>query len=63
MGVYEDWKRDLEKTLGKGFSKEKIPSIIKRCPRCFNLSLEFDIEKGKIICRRCGFEENINLYK
>lgn len=59
MGVYEEWKKEMEKSIEQGFSKEKIPAVIRRCPKCNNLSLEYDIEKGRIFCSRCGFKENI----
>ena len=59
MGVYSEWKKEVEKSLEHGFSKEKIPAIIRRCPKCHNLTLEYDIEKGTIVCTRCGFKENI----
>ena len=52
-------KKNVEENLKTGFSKEKIPAVIRRCPKCNNLSLEYDIEKGRIKCSRCGFEENI----
>ena len=63
MGVYEEWKKSVEEQLEQGFSKEKIPAIIRKCPKCHNLSLEYDIEKGRIFCTRCGFEENISKVK
>ena len=58
-GIFMKWKKEMEKKLEHGFSKEKIPAIIRRCPKCHNLSLEYDIEKGRIFCTRCGFEEHI----
>ena len=63
MGVYEDWKKEVEGKLEKGFDKEKIPAVIKRCPKCFNLSLEFDVKTGRIYCTKCGFEEHMQMIK
>jgi hypothetical protein len=65
MGVYEKWKKEIEDKISK-FTKDeemKIPAVIKRCPKCFALSLEFDVKKGKIKCTKCGFEENIPMTK
>jgi len=67
MGIYEEWKRDVEKKLKKYSReediKEKIPAIIKRCPQCKNLSLEYDPKTGKIYCTKCGFSENIPMIR
>ncbi len=66
MGVYDDWKKDVEDKLSK-YNKEeiigKLPSTIKRCPECHHLSLNYDIETGKIHCSNCGFETFIPLMK
>lgn len=63
MGVYEIWKKDIEKKIKKYTKdqelKEKIPSLIKRCPKCNHLTLQYDPERGKIYCTNCGFEEHI----
>ena len=60
MGAYSEWKKDMEKKLKKYSKeeelKEKIPAVIKRCPKCHNLSLEYDVKTGRIFCTRCGFE-------
>lgn len=67
MGVYESWKKDVESNLRRAKEdeklKEKIPAIIKRCPKCLSLSLEFDPKTGRIYCTRCGFEEHISTIK
>ena len=65
MGVYDKWKKEIEEKISK-FTKDeklKIPAITKRCPKCFELSLEFDIKEGKIKCTKCGFEEKITTIK
>ena len=34
------------------------PSVaIRRCPKCNELSLEFDVNAGKLHCTKCGFEQ------
>jgi transcription initiation factor TFIIIB Brf1 subunit/transcription initiation factor TFIIB len=43
--------------------KEKIPAVIKRCPKCHKLTLEFDPETGRIYCTSCGFKEHIKVVK
>ena len=63
MGIYEKWKKEMEEKLEKGFDKEKIPAVVKRCPKCLDLSLEFDPKTGRIFCTKCGFEENIPMTK
>lgn len=68
MPIYDQWKKDMEKRLRKAFKepqfeKIKLPAIIKRCPKCHNLTLEYDPKTGRIYCTKCGFEEHIPLIK
>ena len=42
---------------------EHIPALIKRCPKCSQLSLEFDPKTGIIRCIKCGFEERLPMFK
>lgn len=68
MGIYDEWKKDIESKIKKYTKeeiskKEKIPAIVKRCPKCKKLTLEFDPETGKIHCTSCGFEEHIKMVK
>ncbi len=67
MGIYEQWKKDVEEKIKKFTKeeeiKEKIPAIIKRCPKCHKLTLEYDTKTGRIYCTSCGFEENIPMIK
>jgi len=55
MNLYEEWKKDVEKKLRK-VGLDKIPPIVKRCPKCGSLSLEVDQKTGRIFCHKCGFE-------
>ncbi len=52
MGIYEEWKKNIEKEIKKFTKeeefKEKIPAIIKRCPKCHKLTLQYDPKTGKI---------------
>ena len=57
MGIYSKWQKEVSEKLSKFKKEENIPS--RRCPKCFELGLEFDLKKGKIKCNKCGFEENI----
>jgi ribosomal protein S27AE len=61
MGIYDEWKKDIEEKLKKYSKdeelKETIPAVVKRCPKCHESSLEFDPKTGRIFCTRCGFEE------
>jgi ribosomal protein S27AE len=63
MGIFDSWKKDMESKLKKYKEPEKIPQIIKRCPKCLQMTLEYDPETGRIHCRRCGFEEHIPITK
>jgi len=68
MGMYDKWKKDIENKIKKYTKKEiskkeKIPAIVKRCPKCYKLTLEFDPETGKIYCTSCGFEEYVKVVK
>ncbi|MDD5086992.1 MAG: TFIIB-type zinc ribbon-containing protein [Candidatus Nanoarchaeia archaeon] len=55
MEMYENWKKNIEKKLGE-VGLDKIPSVVKRCPKCSSLSLEFDAKTGRLFCTKCGFE-------
>ena len=59
---YEDWKKDIGDKL-KNIEFEKLPQIIKRCPNCQSITLEFDVKTGKIKCTKCGFEEALPILK
>lgn len=52
----DKWNRDIRNILKKG-NMEKLPAVVKRCPVCSNLSLEFDAEQSRVYCTKCGFEE------
>jgi hypothetical protein len=56
MPSVHQWKRLIDDKFSKG---EDIPQVIKRCPKCNNLSLTYDPQTGKIKCMKCGFEENL----
>lgn len=60
MGIYTEWKKDIEQKLKKYTKeeelKEKIPAVIKRCPKCHKLTLEYDPKTDRIYCTSCGFE-------
>lgn len=45
--------------IGRDAEHVKPTVAIKRCPRCHELSLDFDVKAGRIHCTRCGFEEHI----
>ena len=55
MRIYKEWKKDVEEKL-KEVGLDKIPAIVKRCPKCNSLSLEFDQKTGRVFCTKCGFE-------
>ena len=46
----EDWEKE---------PPDKVPAIIQRCPKCKNLSLEYNPETGLLKCTKCGFEEHL----
>ncbi len=55
MKIKEKWAEETSKRL-KEAGLDKIPAIIKRCPKCASLSLEFDQKTHRIYCKNCGFE-------
>ncbi|MBA3063900.1 TFIIB-type zinc ribbon-containing protein [Candidatus Woesearchaeota archaeon] len=55
MVIYEEWKKNVEEKL-REVGLDKIPAVVKRCPKCNSLSLEFDQKTGRIFCTKCGFE-------
>ena len=67
MGIYKEWKKGIEKKIKKYTKeeelKEKIPAIIKRCPKCHKLTLQYDLKTGRIYCTSCGFEEHIPMMR
>ena len=54
MTELHEIRRIVDEKIKRG---EPIPQIIKRCPKCNNLSLTYDPESGKIKWSKCGFEE------
>ena len=60
--VYEEWKKEIVDKLKK-FKFEKIPQIIKRCPKCQSIGLDFNVNTGTIKCIKCGFEEYLPVIK
>ena len=59
---YEEWKKNIDSKF-KDIEFKKLPQIVKRCPNCQNISLEFDVKNGKIRCTKCGFKENLPILK
>ena len=55
--IYDEWKKEMNDFVKEEFDIEKIPAVVKRCPKCNSLSLEFDAKTGRIFCSKCGFEE------
>ncbi|MBI4141908.1 hypothetical protein HY484_03215 [Candidatus Woesearchaeota archaeon] len=43
------------------FEVEKVPALIKRCPKCFSLSLDFDVKTGVLKCSKCSFEQRMKM--
>jgi len=63
---HDEWKREIEKVFNwdnRKIELKKIPQVVKRCPKCGNLSLQFDMKSGRIFCIRCGFEEHVKQVK
>ena len=60
--VYKEWKKEISNKLNN-IEFEKLPQIIKRCPKCHSITLDFDVETGKIKCTKCGFEESLPILK
>jgi uncharacterized Zn finger protein (UPF0148 family) len=60
MKVIDDLKEEINKLPDEELLR-KAPSIVKRCPRCKNLTLEFDYHTGNVHCSKCGFNEKIIL--
>ena len=58
MPSIHQWKRLIDERFRKGGD---IPTVIKRCPRCNNLSLTYNPQTGKISCSKCGFEEYLKM--
>jgi len=46
----------IKRAIGKlKTPEEKIPGIVKRCPKCHRLTLVYDPEQKRIYCTSCGF--------
>lgn len=63
MGIFKEWEEEISKKIKQGIDGkkeiEKIPAVVKRCPKCYSLSLEYDPKTGKIFCTKCGFQYNL----
>ncbi len=57
--MIDEFKKQIDEKLKQGIEIEKIVSVIKRCPKCRSLSLEFDAQNNKIICTKCGFTQDM----
>lgn len=58
QSLYAAWKKDISKKLTNVvIFKEKLPTVMKRCPKCHNLTLEFEPKTCRLHCIQCGFEE------
>ena len=49
--------------MQKDIEVVKVHSLLKRCPQCKCLSLEFDVKIGVIKCTKCGFEQRLKMMK
>jgi len=58
-----DWQKEVNELLKKDINSEKINLLIARCPKCRNISLEYDVQNSKIKCNKCGFEQTIKQVK
>lgn len=58
-----DWQKEVKGLLSHNKDAEKFNLLVARCPKCKNLSLEYDIENNKIKCNKCGFEQHIKQVK
>ena len=67
MGIYNKLKKNTGKKLSSAIEKqkeiEKIPTLVKRCPKCYKLTLEYDSKTRRIYCASCGFEAFIPVIK
>lgn len=55
---FDEFEKEVKGQLDSGTSFEKIPSVIKRCPKCSSLTLEYD-PSGRIKCTKCGFKYDL----
>jgi len=55
----EEWN-EIKKKL-QGMAPEDISGMVKRCPKCQELSLVYDVKTGRIYCNKCGFEEHLSM--
>lgn len=51
-------KRIVDRKIESG---EEAPQILKRCPKCQQLSLTYDSESGKMKCSKCGYEKTVTI--
>lgn len=58
--IGEAWQKEMQEKI-KDVAPEHIPALIKRCPQCKNLSLEFDAKTGTVKCTKCGFEQKLKV--
>ena len=56
----EEVKKEIQNKIERG---ERVISVAKKCPKCFNLSLEYNPNTGRIFCTKCGFYQDIPIFK
>ncbi|HLC84764.1 MAG TPA: hypothetical protein VJH22_03150 [Candidatus Nanoarchaeia archaeon] len=53
--IFDDWRENIEKILHD--KSKRLSGESKRCPKCNELSLEFDVKAGRIFCTKCGYQD------
>ncbi len=52
------WLEEFERKLETS-AQEKLPSVVKRCPKCQRLTLQWDPDRRVVFCSNCGFEAKV----
>jgi hypothetical protein len=48
-------EKEVMKRLEEGIVPEKLPTVIKRCPKCKRVTLQFDPTLNRLFCTHCDF--------
>ena len=50
-----DFEKEVMKRLQEGIKPEDLPGVVKRCPKCKKVTLQFDPALNRLYCTHCDF--------
>ena len=56
--VGEEWRKEIDEKF-KDKIPDSIPAVLRRCPQCKQLSLQYDPDTATLHCDKCGFKHTL----